>query len=296
MEAKYAKFVRIKHAPRVVFRSSWPQKQNGENDSIQTKNASAGASCAYYLRMPKVGMIMSWGTRRPFRDFRVNPDWILSYVQAGKILPNDAKLEISKTWKNCKLLIENIDWNLQWLRKLELKQQVRAKQAVINSQRGCRKYFHEIDDVWLPEMGISMDRHRVLVLGGKSRTGKTTCCKLLSSPDGYFEINCKGLTVQPNLRPVTEATELINFDEASLRWWLDNKKILQGPELLVTMGDSSTGMFAYDVLLNGIKMVVCSNTWLQEFGKLKCKIDIDYIEQNFIYLHADELMYEELYF
>ena len=106
----------------------------------------------------------------------------------------------------------------------------------------------------------------------------------------------KGLKVQPNLRPVTQDIELITFDEASLKWCLDNKKILQGPELPVTMGDSTIGMFAYDVLLNGIQMVVCSNTWQQEFDKLKCKLDIDYIEQNFIYVHCDELMYELPYF
>ena len=42
-------------------------------------------------------MIMSWGTRKPFLHFRVNPDWIILYVQAGKALPEDAKMEISKT-------------------------------------------------------------------------------------------------------------------------------------------------------------------------------------------------------
>ena len=83
---------------------------------------------------------------------------------------------------------------------------VRSRQHSISSKRGVRKFRKEIDDVWLPEMGIESDRHRVLVLGGKSRTGKTTCCKLLASPEGYLEINCKGLKVQPNLRPVTDAT------------------------------------------------------------------------------------------
>ena len=78
-----------------------------------------------------------------------------------------------------------------------------------------------------------------------------------------MEINCKGLKVQPNLRLVTESTELINVDEASVKWCLDNKKILQGPEIPVTMCDSNIGMLAYDVLLNGVKMVVCSNTWQQ---------------------------------
>ena len=292
MEAKYGKLIRIKHASRVVFRNSWPVKQSGENDCIQTRNASAGASCAYYLRMPKVGMIMSWGTKKPNAGFRVNPDWIMAYVQAGKISPEDARMEISKTWKNCKMLIENIDWNLQFLRKVQLQATVKSRQQRISASRGSRKFRKEIDEVWLPEMAIEDDRHRVLVLGGRSRTGKTTCCKLMASPEGYLEINCKGLTVQPNLRPVNHLTELINFDEASVKWCLDNRKILQGPEIPVTMGDSNTGMLAYDVLLNGIKMVVCSNTWSEELAKVQCAMDQDYIEKNFLFVDCNELMYE----
>ena len=201
-------------------------------------------------------------------------------------------MEISKTWKNCKFLIDNIAWNVAWQEKLKLKAFVASQQDLVSAKRTRRTHRTEIDDVWLPHMAEVLDRHTVLVLGGKSRTGKTTACKLLSSRTGYMEINCKGLTVQPNLRGVNQHTELINFDEASLKWCLDNKKILQGPELPVTMGDSNTGMYAYDVLLNGIKMVVCSNTWQSEFNKLRDVESIDYITQNFLYVHCDELMFE----
>ena len=102
--------------------------------------------------------------------------------------------------------------------------------------------------------------------------------------------------MQPNLRLVTDQTGLIDFDEASLQWCLDNKKILQGPEMLVAMGDSGTGMYAYGVALNGVKMVVCSNTWASELSSLRSEEDRDYIRQNFIYLHCGELMYELPFF
>ena len=91
---------------------------------------------------------------------------------------------------------------------------------------------------------------------------------------------------------MNQHTALINFDEASLRWCLENKKILQGPELPVTMGDSATGMLAYERLLNGIKMVVCSNSWQTEYDRLRDPDEIDYIDANFLYLHCEELMYE----
>ena len=127
-----------------------------------------------------------------------------------------------------------------------------AKQGAIQAARGQRKWFHEVDDVWSPLMGELSDRHPVLVFGGRSRVGKTTFCKCLSSPFGCLELNCKGLKAQPNLRLVTDQTELIHFDEASLQRCLDNKKILQVPEMLVAMGDSGIGMYAYGVALNGV--------------------------------------------
>jgi len=220
----------------------------------------------------------------------------MAYLQSGKILAEDAKMDISKTWKKCTFLIDNICWNIEWQEKLKLKAFVCSQQDRISASRTSRKYRKEIDEEWLPHMAKVLDRHMVLVLGGKSRTGKTTACKLLSSRNGYMEINCKGLTVQPNLRGVTQNTELINFDEASLKWCLDNKKILQGPELPVTMRNSHTGMYAYDVLLNGVKMVVCFNTWSTEYNKLREPLDIDYIDQNFLYVHCDELMFELPFF
>ena len=118
---------------------------------------------------------------------------------------------------------------------------------------------------------------------------------LLARKDTWRLI-ARGGKFSPNLRLVTESTELINFDEASVKWCLDNKKILQGPEIPVTMGDSNTGMLAYDVPLNGVTMVVCSNTWEHELDKLRCPLDLDYIEQNFIYVQCNELMYELPYF
>ena len=292
LEARYGRQLRVKHPSRLTLRDSWPNKSAGENDAIQTRSATAGASCAYYLRMPKIGMIFNSGTTTPNDDFRINPDWILAYVQSGKMTPEDAKMEVSKTWKNCKFLIDNIEWNEAWQERLKLQAFVESQQDMLAAKRSKRKYRTEIDAVWLPHMAEALDRHKVLVLGGRSRTGKTTCCKLMSSRKGYLEINCKGLAVQANLRPVNQHTELINFDEASLRWCLDNKKILQGPEFPVTMGDSDTGMYAYDRLLHNIKMVVCSNTWRSEFERLTDAEDIDYIEQNFIYVHCDEVLYE----
>ena len=120
--------------------------------------------------------------------------------------------------------------------------------------------------------------------------GKTTYCKqLVNSIDEYMEINCAGLTCQPNLRPITPAVKIINFDEASVAWCLTNKKILQGPDMPVTMGDSATGCHSYKVELNGLLMVICSNTWLKELEAYDDDgPEKEYIGKNFVYYHVDK--------
>ena len=140
LEARYGKLIKVSHPSRLPFQNSWPCKSSADNEAIQTRAASAGASCAYYLRMPKIGMILNWGTKKPNDDFRINPDWILAYLQSGKITPDDAMMEISKTWKQCKSLIDNIQWNIEWQEKIKLKAFVASQQDVISATRTTRKY------------------------------------------------------------------------------------------------------------------------------------------------------------
>ena len=120
--------------------------------------------------------------------------------------------------------------------------------------------------------------------------GKTTFCKqLVDGIDEYMEINCAGLTCQPNLRPITPKVKLINFDEASVSWALSQKKILQGPDMPVTMGDSATGCHSYTVELNGLLMVICSNNWLSELEAYdEDGPEREYISKNFVYYNLDK--------
>ena len=38
---------------------------------------------AYYLQMPKIGMVFNDGTMQPYKDYRVNARWVTEYLQAG---------------------------------------------------------------------------------------------------------------------------------------------------------------------------------------------------------------------
>ena len=112
--------------------------------------------------------------------------------------------------------------------------------------------------------------------------GKTSFCKALVNANEYVELNCSALESAPNLRTVGLDTKLICFDEASVGWALAHKKVLQGPDTPVTMGDSTTGCYAYSVQLNGVYMVICSNSWYQEIetGDFT-QAEIDYLDKNF---------------
>ena len=48
------------------------------------------AQAAYYLQMPKKGMVLNDGTKQPYVDYKVNARWVTEYVQA-RICPNSLK-------------------------------------------------------------------------------------------------------------------------------------------------------------------------------------------------------------
>ena len=153
-----------------------------------------------------------------------------------------------------------------------------------------------VDENGLPHMKGCKDRHMALVLDGPSRFGKTTFCKqLVQDESQYLEINCLNLTSPPNLRMISPETRLICFDEATVRWCLDNKTMLQGPEMALTMGDSQTGCHSYTVELNGIMTVVSSNSCSEELSVAGSfsESEKDYLSKNFIHVYVDRPLWQE---
>ena len=298
MEAPPLKQIRVKNAYRLAFRGSFAVKGSSANGGyIATKSATNAANAHYYCRMPKKGMVRHWGSHDPFKHYRINCEWITAFLQAGKLDDVDAIMEYSKCWKSVKMNVENVEYNVQLIKRRKLEERVEIVLERTAAKRSIRKYLPLVEEVYLPHMAIEAERHMVLVLDGPSGVGKTSYVKgLCSSPHAYLEINCMNLRVSANLREVVETIETICFDEASVEWALDNKKILQGPEFPVSMGDSNTGMYSYRRFLNGIKMVICSNKWAKQVSKLKSEEDKAYVHKNFLYVYCDELLYEMEHF
>ena len=113
----------------------------------------------------------------------------------------------------------------------------------------------------------------------RSFTGwKTTFCKkLYTKAAGYVEIDCTGLTVAPNFHVFTDSTELICFDECEPWYVAKYRKLFQGPEKAVNLGDTQSSRFSYSADLWGIKMVICSNNWAGKLAQLPELTDREYI-------------------
>ena len=152
-------------------------------------------------------------------------------------------MEVAKCGNNVKALHENLLYVDRWLAQAKRSQQLADTRAHLKALRLPRRCITVVDENWLPHMKECKDRHMALVLDGPSRFGKTTFCKqLVQDESEYLEINCLNLTSPPNLRMISPETRLICFDEATVRWCLDNKKDAAG-----TGDGTHNGRFAIGV-------------------------------------------------
>ena len=169
-------------------------------------------------------------------------------------------MEIARCGDNVKFRHENIMYTERWLAHERKRRRLESDRAALQAKRKPRRHLPLADDEFLPHMRELKDRHKCEVLDGPSQYGKATFCKMLTANvNEYLEYDCLGLKSPPNLKMLLPETRLINFDEASVTWALQNKKLLQGPEAPLTMGDSTTGCHSYTVELHGIMMVICSS-------------------------------------
>ena len=135
MESKAKKKLHITNPEALRFEEALPQRRTDKvSSAIGVQSASQPACGHYYLRMPKTGLIFSGGAQEPFLGYRVNPEWIISYVQSNKLTPGNARKEILKTYKNSKMHIDNLNYTEAQLHD----QMVDVKEK--NSQRVSRVF------------------------------------------------------------------------------------------------------------------------------------------------------------
>ena len=83
-----------------------------------------------------------------------------------------------------------------------------------------------------------------------------------------LEVNCASVT-HPPLREFDRGLrKLALFDEASTALVLQNRRLFQCPNCVVTIGCSPTNNLAYGVYLNDTGLIVATNTWKDELAAI----------------------------
>ena len=290
LEHKYGQKLSLYTPEPFMFRGSLPNKSIASlMSSIGTSSCTKASAGHYYLLMPKVGKLWAWGTCRPFVDFRINPDHVMAFVQSGRMHSKDAVGQLLQTYKDAEKHVRSLEYCKMKLSEQLKEQKIAARCKLLARNRHPRRRIAIVDDVFLPHMNLMVDRHSFLVLDGPSQVGKTTFCKqLCTKADGYVEIDCTGLTVAPNLHVLSDSTELICFDECEPWYVAKYRKLFQGPEKAVNLGDTQSSRFSYSADLWGIKMVICSNNWAGKLALLPDPTDREYIAKNSFYHYCNE--------
>ena len=125
-------------------------------------------------------------------------------------------------------------------------------------------------------------------------TGKTVFARhLLGEPHRALETNCAACP-EPDLRRFKPFHhEVIVFDEASCNMVLQQRKLFQAPAVEVELGCSTTNCYRYRAFVSGVRMVICSNTWVQDAARLEPLALQDWLRQNSFVLQISEPMFAD---
>jgi len=248
----------------------------------RSRNRSAGL---YYLQAPKVSSMFSGGSHEPFSDYGVASGNIFQMLQGHKLLYADARVEMTKVPLG---IVRNLEALERWYREQCMQKQISFQAWHRQQLTDVRRPWRHLPlvELWREQYKHTQSRYKFLVLDGPSRMGKTEYARALCREGGLLELNMAG-GAQADLREFDPLLhEMLLFDECTPQQVLQNKKLFQAGASLVQMGTSTTNMYAFAVYVAGIKFVVSSNVWSQEFRRLTVA-DAEWISQNSILVQVD---------
>ena len=267
-----------------AWRGSRPHLAN--HLSTGRQRASGDNQSMYYLQCPKLGSVFSSGSVEPFQTYLVSGEWVFNLVQAGKMEIEAARSEIIKSAKNLPRLLGNLDKLAQELKEQRLRKQIALIEQQLELQARPFKTIPAVDS-WKAEHAQPRPRYRFLVLVGPSGVGKTQFAKSLVPKGRSLELNMAAAP-EPNLKEYDhELHDLILFDECKAETVLRQKKLFQAPLSPISLGQSTTGCFAYEVWMHAKLLVVASNVWLAELQALR-KADHDWLVVNSVLIDVQE--------
>ena len=245
----------------------------------------------YYLQSPKRGSVFSAGSVEPFHSYLVSGEWVMNLVQAGKMDFPIARAELIKTAKNLPRLLQNFDKSIQELREERMRERILSIERELERSERPFKTIPEVEE-WKAEHAVPRPRDRFLVLVGTSGMGKTQFAKSLVPKGRALELNMAAAP-EPNLKEYDhELHDLILFDECSAQKVLLQKKLFQAPLSPISLGQSATGCFAYNVWVHAKLLVVASNVWHHEVHELR-QIDADWLAAKSLVMDVKKPLWED---
>ena len=264
--------------------------QVSEMLSKHTRSLAATWQGAFYCQCPKIGGLFSAGNVVPFIGYPVNGDWVFNLVQQQKIEYDDAKELIVKCGRGIGRRLQDLNAWRQARAEMEQMAYVKAAQS---AHAAANREWREIPKIltWKKENTRPlMRRKKILVMVGRTGTGKTEYVKALFGPESVLELNAAGM-LHPCLRGFDPEIHLcILWDEAEASLIAQNRKLFQCPACFVELGFSPTGAMTYSVMVNKAVMVVCSNRWDEQLQLLD-KGDRDWILGNSVIVHINEPLF-----
>ena len=127
---------------------------------------------------------------------------------------------------------------------------------------------YPVIDEWRLQYDNNWRRYKFLCLWGPSRTGKTSLALSLWGEPSTFYVDCTG-GKEPDLRDYDCVKhKAVIFDEIPLKVVLHHKRLMQAPHVPVPLGTSSTHMYTYRVWLAKTAIILTTNKFESEMGKL----------------------------
>lgn len=243
-----------------------------------------------YCCVEKVGHLWHPASRRPFKDFLVNPNWIMNLLQSRKVTVALAR----------KLVLQCCNGSVRLLRELDVLEAEEEKEAIRRCQAEATlalqgdlctwKTFPEVA-AWARQYDLMQHRYKFLVLQGPSRLGKTVFARSLA-PIGteVLELNCAA-GVEPDLRAYRLTVHgLVLFDEIEAEVVLKQRKLFQACAAPVQLGCSATNCHSYSVFVHRKRLVLASNNWHASVKGLPSS-DQAWLQANSIVLDVAEPMW-----
>jgi hypothetical protein len=163
-------------------------------------------------------------------------------------------------------LIFNLDAHM------EEEQRVKEQAALERKRQAIEKEFtafvqHPLIDEFMAQFeGPSakpLARYKCLLLRGETRSGKSERAKSLFGSDRTLSVNAQVKDGSlPCIKQFSRSRHAaILWDEIEEKQVLNNKLCFQSGLQMVALGQSACNAYAYEVMLHGVAMLLCSNNF-----------------------------------